>query len=219
MTAMTGGQQVPGGPGWTEAAASAAVGMIVPADFGQEAELRRWLPATASLHLARTGSAPSPSTAADAFAAAAPAVVRGAAAALPATGVLAFGCVPAAVAAGVEGERLLTGLLRDTGAPRALTGAGALAAACAALGVERVALVTPHAVTRYAPGGRAGAPRAVTPYVEPLTALLEGFLGAHGVACVARTGLGRTGPARGVTVGEIARRCGPPTGRRPKPSY
>jgi maleate cis-trans isomerase len=164
-----------------------SVGVIVPYDFALDRELWRWVPDTSSLHVTRTPFVASPVTADQARAISDPEPVRRATrdVLVPEPGVVAFSCTSGSFVDGVAGERALVEVMSEAGAPRALTTAGALVAAFAALGVHRIALVSP--------------------YVDDLTGRLEDFLAAHGVETVSRVGLGLLGQIWRVSYSEVVR--------------
>ncbi|GAA1396117.1 hypothetical protein GCM10009613_46820 [Pseudonocardia kongjuensis] len=165
----------------------AGIGVVVPYDFAQDREMWRWVPAPTSLHVTRTPYAATPADAGQALLISAPETVRQAVrdVLVPEPGVVAYSCTSGSFVAGADGERALRGVIRDAGAPRAVTTAGALVAACAALGVDRLALATP--------------------YVDDLTAKLEAFLAAHGIGTVARYGLGLLGRIWDVRPDQVVR--------------
>ena len=164
-----------------------SVGVIVPYDFALDRELWRWVPETSSLHVTRTPFVASPVTADQARAISDPEPVRRATrdVLVPEPGVVAFSCTSGSFVDGVAGERALVDVMVDAGAPTALTTAGALVAAFAALGVHRIALVSP--------------------YVDDLTGKLELFLAAQGVETVSRVGLGLLGQIWRVSYAEVVR--------------
>lgn len=164
-----------------------SVGVIVPYDFALDRELWRWVPETSSLHVTRTPFVASPVTADQARAISDPEPVRRATrdVLVPEPGVVAFACTSGSFVDGVTGERALVDVMADAGAPNALTTAGALVAAFAALGVHRIALVSP--------------------YVDDLTGKLEQFLAAYGVETVSWVGLGLLGQIWRVSYAEVVR--------------
>ncbi len=164
-----------------------SVGVIVPYDFALDRELWRWVPETSSLHVTRTPFVASPVTADQARAISDPGPVRRATrdVLVPEPGVVAFSCTSGSFVDGVAGERALVDVMAEAGAPKAMTTAGALVAAFAALDVNRIALVSP--------------------YVDDLTGRLEQFLAAHGVETVSRVGLGLLGQIWRVSYAEVVR--------------
>ncbi|MBP2368801.1 ACT domain-containing protein [Pseudonocardia parietis] len=167
-----------GGPG---------VGVVVPYDFAQDREMWRWVPEPTSLHVTRTPFVAIPADAGQARLVSDPEMVRRAVqdVLLPEPGVVAYSCTSGSFVGGAEGERALRAVIRDAGAPQAVTTAGSLVEACTALGVDRLALATP--------------------YVDDLTDKLEGFLAAHGVGTVSRHGLGLLGHIWHVSPAEVVR--------------
>lgn len=163
------------------------IGVVVPYDFAQDREMWRWVPEPVSLHVTRTPYVVAPADAGQARLVSAPEIVRTAVQNVlePAPGVVAYSCTSGSFVGGAEGERSLREVIREAGAPQAVTTAGSLVAACTALGVDRLALATP--------------------YVADLTAKLEGFLAAHGVDTVSRHGLGLLGHIWHVSPDEVVR--------------
>lgn len=164
-----------------------SVGVIVPYDFALDRELWRWVPDTSSLHVTRTPFVASPVTADQARAINDPEPVRRATRDLlvPEPGVVAFSCTSGSFVDGVRGEDALITVMAEAGAPRAITTTGALVTACTALGVDRIAVVTP--------------------YVDDLTSKLEAFLAAYGIATVHSVGLGLLGQIWRVSHSEVVR--------------
>lgn len=148
---------------------------MVPFDFAVDRELWRWAPDDVQLHLTRTPFVPSPMTEDMARAISEEGPVRQAVrdVLLPEPAVVAYACASGSFVGGVEGEAALVSVMTDAGAPRAVTTAGGMVQALAALRCRRVALVTP--------------------YIDALNTLLVEFLEAHGVQVVASTGLGLLG--------------------------
>ncbi|BBG01806.1 maleate cis-trans isomerase [Pseudonocardia autotrophica] len=165
----------------------AGIGVVVPYDFAQDREMWRWVPAPTSLHVTRTPYVATPADASQALMISSPEIVRQAVqdVLLPEPGVVAYSCTSGSFVAGADGERALREVIREAGAPQAVTTAGSLVAACAALGVDRLALATP--------------------YVDDLTAKLEAFLAAHGIGTVSRHGLGLLGRIWDVRPDEVVR--------------
>ena len=163
------------------------IGVIVPFDFALDRELWRWVPEPVELHLTRTPFVPSPVTAEMARAISDPEPVRSATRDLlvPGPGIVAYACTSGSFVDGVAGERALLEVMRDAGAPHALTTAGALVAALGSVAATRVAIVTP--------------------YVDSLTDLLAAYLAANGIRTVASVGLGLLGQIWRVTYDEVVR--------------
>jgi maleate cis-trans isomerase len=166
---------------------TSGVGVIVPFDFALDRELWRWVPDDAALHVTRTPFVPSPVTAEMARAISDPEPVRRATrdVLVPEPGVVAYACTSGSFVDGAAGEIALTGVIREAGAPHALTTAGALVEGLRSLAVDRVAVVTP--------------------YVDDLTRRLEEFLAAHGIDTVGSVGLGLLGQIWRVSYEEVVR--------------
>ncbi|GAA1856878.1 hypothetical protein GCM10009836_41430 [Pseudonocardia ailaonensis] len=154
---------------------TAGVGVVVPFDFALDRELWRWVPEDAALHVTRTPAVPAPVTADMARAISEAGAVRRATRDVlePGPGVVAYACTSGSFVDGAAGEAALTRVIREAGAPAALTTSGALVEGMRAVGATRVAVVTP--------------------YVDDLTRLLEEFLSAHGIETVHSVGLGLLG--------------------------
>ncbi|WP_238335624.1 maleate cis-trans isomerase family protein [Serinicoccus kebangsaanensis] len=122
------------------------IGVVVPYDFALDRELWRWCRPGATLHLTRTPHLPLPVGMAQARAVRAPGAVSQAthdlSTVLPS--VVAYGCTSGSFVAGVDGEVALREAIVEAGAPAAVTTSGAAVAALRALGVRRVAVVTPY---------------------------------------------------------------------------
>jgi maleate cis-trans isomerase len=161
------------------------VGVLVPFDFALDRELWRWVPDDVQLHVTRTPFVPSPVTEDMARAISQEAPVRQATrdVLLPEPGVVAYACASGSFVDGAEGEAALIDTMTDAGAPRAVTTAGAVVQALAALRVRRVSLVTP--------------------YIDTLNRLLVEFLDAYGMRTVASTGLGLVGQIWRVSAEEL----------------
>ncbi len=151
------------------------VGVIAPFDLGLDRELWRWAPSSVSLYLTRTAFVPVPVTVEMASLISDEAAVHSATRDLltPEPEVIAYACTSGSFVGGATGERELTNVMRDAGAPQAVTSSGALVQALEVLGVSRLAIATP--------------------YVASVTDCLHGFLGEYGVDVVASVGLGLLG--------------------------
>ncbi|WP_308015437.1 ACT domain-containing protein [Pseudonocardia sp. ICBG1293] len=162
------------------------VGVVVPYDFALDREMWRWVPEQVTLHVTRTSFAATPADAAQARLISDPAMVRRAAADVltPGPAVVAYSCTSGSFVGGAAGESALRSAVLAAGAPAAVTTAGSLVAACAELGVSRLAVATP--------------------YVDDLTGLLADFLAESGVATVARHGLGLLGRIWATTPEQVA---------------
>lgn len=152
--------------------AQRGIGVIAPFDLALERELWRWIPAEVSLHLARTPYEPVPVSLQMAQ------LVSDARHLAAATRdlyelepeVVAYLCTSGSFVNGVLAERELRKAIVDAGAADAVTTSGALAEAVTALGVRKIAVVTP--------------------YDGDLTSRLHGFLAELGVETVASNHLG-----------------------------
>ncbi|MEQ3539557.1 hypothetical protein WHI96_12040 [Pseudonocardia tropica] len=162
------------------------VGVVVPYDFALDREMWRWVPERVTLHVTRTPFVATPADAAQARLISDPAMVRRAAGDVLAPGpaVVAYSCTSGSFVGGVAGEAALREAVLGAGAPAAVTTAGSLVAACAELGVTRLAVATP--------------------YVDDLTELLADFLAGSGVDTVARHGLGLLGHIWTTTPEQVA---------------
>lgn len=151
------------------------VGVIAPFDLALDRELWRWVPSTVSLYLTRTAFVPVPVSVEMASLISDEAAVHSATRDLlsPEPEVVAYACSSGSFVAGSVGERGLTRVMCEAGAPRAVTASGALVEALRAVGATRVAVATP--------------------YVASVTECLHGFLGEYGVEVVASVGLGLSG--------------------------
>lgn len=162
------------------------VGVVVPYDFALDREMWRWVPERVTLHVTRTPFVATPADAAQARLISDPAMVRRAARDVltPGPAVVAYSCTSGSFVGGAAGEAALRAAVLAAGAPAAVTTAGALVAACAELGVTRLAVATP--------------------YVDDLTGLLADFLTGSGVDTVARHGLGLLGRIWTTTPEQVA---------------
>ncbi|TWF95877.1 maleate cis-trans isomerase family protein [Saccharopolyspora dendranthemae] len=151
------------------------VGVIAPFDLALDRELWRWAPEEVSLHLTRTAFVPVPVSVEQANLVSDEASVHAATRDLlvPEPEVVAYACTSGSFVDGAGGQRRLVEVMRDAGAPAAVTTSGALVQALEALGVSSVAIATP--------------------YVVSITDRLRAFLGEHGVEVVASVGLGLHG--------------------------
>lgn len=101
----------------------------------------------------------------------------------PEPGAVVYACTSGSFVNGTAGEYVLRRTMLDAGAPTACTTSGALIDALATLGVSRLAIATP--------------------YIEPVTVKLVGYLAEHGVRTVASEGLGLLGHIWRVTYAEV----------------
>ncbi len=151
------------------------VGVIAPFDLAMDRELWRWVPDNVSLYVTRTAFVPVPVTVEMASLISDEAAVHGATRDLltPEPEVVAYACTSGSFVDGQLGELGLINVMRDAGAPAAVTASGALVEALGVLGVSRLSIATP--------------------YVESVTERLIGFLGEYDVEVVASVGLGLLG--------------------------
>ncbi|GAA4559900.1 Asp/Glu racemase [Pseudonocardia xishanensis] len=151
------------------------VGVVAPFDFALDRELWRWAPEDVSLYLTRLPFFTTPVTVEMAVAVADRRAVRRATRDVltPRPGVVTFACTSGSFVSGVQGEAVLTRTMIEAGAPVATTTSGALVDALHLLGVSRLAIATP--------------------YIQPVTDRLVGFLADSGVTTVAGEGLGLLG--------------------------
>jgi maleate isomerase len=151
------------------------IGVVIPYDFALDRELWRWVPAQVSLHLTRTPYQDIPVSVAQAMAVGdLEAVVRCTRDLLivePAA--VAYGCTSGSFIRGLAGEAALVAGMVEAGAPRAVTTSGAVIAAVHALGIQKVAVVTP--------------------YDEAVGAKLRAYLNEAGVEVAAQNDMGLTG--------------------------
>lgn len=164
------------------------IGIIAPFDLALERELWRWVPAEATLHVARTPYEPVPvSTEMAALvsdshhvAAATKNVIH------VEPEVVGYLCSSGSFVDGHAGERRLRDAMRDAGAPDAVTTSGALIEAIEFLGVHKAAVVTP--------------------YDAELTAKMHEFLAEVGVRTVSSEHLGLVGGIWKVNYRTVAER-------------
>jgi maleate isomerase len=151
------------------------VGVIAPFDLAQDRELWRWTPENVSLYVTRTGFVPVPMTVDMAEMISDEATVHRATRDLlvPEPEVIAYACTSGSFVHGASGERALTTVMLEAGAPAAVTSSGALVQALGMLGARRISIATP--------------------YVESVTERLHSFLGEHGIEVVTSVGLGLLG--------------------------
>lgn len=126
--------------------AQRGVGVIAPFDLALERELWRWVPMEVSLHLARTPYEPVPVSMEMAH------LVSNSAHLAAATRdvlhvepeVVAYLCSSGSFVNGVSAERGLCEVIRDAGAPAAVTTSGALAEVVHLLNLHKLAVLTPY---------------------------------------------------------------------------
>lgn len=148
------------------------IGVIAPFDLALDRELWRWVPPAVSLYLTRTAFVPVPVTVELASRVSDPVAVRSATRDLlaPEPEVITYACSSGSFVDGAAGERGLLEVMREAGAPQAVTASGALVQAAEALGLRRLAIAVP--------------------YVPAVTDRLRGFLDEHGIEVVTSVGLG-----------------------------
>lgn len=148
------------------------VGVVAPFDFALDRELWRWAPDDISLYMTRLPFVPVPVTVemaqelsdGDRVSRATRDVLA------PEPLVVTYACASGSFVGGAAGERALHAAMMGAGAPAATTTSGGLVAALRALGLSRIAVVTP--------------------YIDSVTERLLSFLGEHGVEVVSSVGLG-----------------------------
>jgi maleate isomerase len=148
------------------------VGVVAPFDFALDRELWRWAPDDISLYMTRLPFVPVPVTVEMACELSDPERVRRATQDVlaPEPLVVTYACASGSFVGGATGERELHGSMMAAGAPAATTTSGGLIAALRALGLSRIAVVTP--------------------YIDSVTERLLSFLGEHRVEVVSSVGLG-----------------------------
>lgn len=171
--------------GLAEPAHQQGIGVVAPFDFALDRELWRWVPEDVSLYLTRLPFFTTPVTVEMAVACGDRRAVRRATRDVltPEPGVVAYACTSGSFVDGAAGELVLRRTMKDAGAPTACTTSGALIDALVLLGIARLAIVTP--------------------YVEPVTRRLIGYLAEHEVRTVSSQGLGLLGNIWRVTYAEV----------------
>jgi maleate isomerase len=161
------------------------IGVVAPFDFALDRELWRWAPEDVSLYLTRLPFFTTPVTVEMAVACGDRRAVRRATRDVltPEPGVVIYACTSGSFVEGAAGEEVLRRTMEDAGAPVARTTSGALIAALKLLGVSRLAIATP--------------------YVEPVTRRLVGYLAEHGISTVSSEGLGLLGNIWRVKYSEV----------------
>lgn len=168
--------------------AQRGIGVIAPFDLALERELWRWVPMEVSLHLARTPYEPVPVSLEMAR------LVSNSAHLAAATRdilhvepeVVAYLCTSGSFVGGVDTEKSLRKIIRDAGAPDAVTTSGALAEVLRRLDLHRISVLTPYDVD--------------------LTERLHDFLAELGVTTVSSDHLGLGGGIWKVSYRTIAER-------------
>jgi maleate isomerase len=171
--------------GLTEPGPQQGIGVVAPFDFALDRELWRWAPDDVSLYLTRLPFFTTPVTVEMAVACGDRRALRRATRDVltPEPGVVAYACTSGSFVGGSAGERVLRRTMEGAGAPAACTTSGALVDAITALGIGRLAIATP--------------------YIEPVTRRLVGFLREHAVQTVSCQGLGLLGNIWRVTYAEV----------------
>lgn len=151
------------------------IGVVIPYDFALDREMWRWVPAQVSLHLTRTPYQDIPVSVAQAMAMGDQETVARCTKDLlvvePAA--VAYGCTSGSFIGGLAGEAALVAAMVEAGAPTAVTTSGAIIAAAHALGLKKVAVVTP--------------------YDEAVGAKLRAYLNEAGLKVTAHNDMGLTG--------------------------
>jgi maleate isomerase len=151
------------------------IGVVIPYDFALDREMWRWVPAQVSLHLTRTPYQDIPVSVAQAMAMGDRETVARCTKDLlvvePAA--VAYGCTSGSFIGGLAGEAALIAAMVEAGAPTAVTTSGAVIAAAHALGLKKVAVVTP--------------------YDEAVGAKLRAYLNDAGLEVTAHNDMGLTG--------------------------
>jgi len=168
-----------------EPAGQQGIGVVAPFDFALDRELWRWVPEDVSLYLTRLPFFTTPMTVEMAVACGDRRAIRRATRDVltPEPGVVAYACTSGSFVDGAIGEQVLRRTMLDAGAPSACTTSGALIDALALLGLSRIAIATP--------------------YVEPVTRRLVGYLAENGVRTVSCEGLGLLGNIWRVTYAQV----------------
>ncbi|MCT2586347.1 maleate cis-trans isomerase family protein [Actinophytocola gossypii] len=161
------------------------VGVVAPFDFALDRELWRWAPDDISLYLTRLPFVPVPVTIEMATELSDPDRVRRATADVlaPEPLVVTYACASGSFIDGAAGEQALTASMLSAGAPVATTTSGGLITALRALGLRRIAVVTP--------------------YIDSVTERLLTFLDEHRIEVVSSVGLGLLGHIWKVGYAEI----------------
>ncbi|WP_459707717.1 maleate cis-trans isomerase family protein [Actinophytocola sp. KF-1] len=148
------------------------VGVVAPFDFALDRELWRWAPDDISLYMTRLPFVPVPVTIEMASELSDSDRVRRATKDVlaPEPLVVTYACASGSFVGGADGERALHASMMSAGAPAATTTSGGLVQALRALGLTRIAVVTP--------------------YIDSVTDRLLSFLTEHGVEVVSSVGLG-----------------------------
>jgi maleate isomerase len=171
--------------GFTEPSHQQGIGVVAPFDFALDRELWRWVPEDVSLYMTRLPYFTTPVTVEMAVACGDRRALRRATRDVltPEPGVVAYACTSGSFVGGADGEAVLRRTIEGAGAPVACTTSGALVDAITQLRAARLAIATP--------------------YIEPVTQRLVGFLREHAVQTVSCQGLGLLGKIWRVTYSEV----------------
>jgi maleate isomerase len=161
------------------------IGVVAPFDFALDRELWRWVPEDVSLYLTRLPYFTTPVTIEMARTVADRRAVRRATLDVltPEPSAVVYACTSGSFVNGAAGEYVLRQTMIDAGAPASCTTSGALVDALRMLDVTRLAIATP--------------------YIEPVTLRLVGYLAEHGIRTVASEGLGLLGHIWRVPYAEV----------------
>jgi maleate isomerase len=159
-------------PGTENASPRRGLGVVVPYDFALDRELWRWVPDDVDLYVTRTRNLPLPADVDMARRISTDQAVhvgtRDVLTVEP--DVVLYLCTSGSFVRGVSGERRIREVMRDAGAPCAVTTSGALLDALAHLNVRDVAVASP--------------------YVPAVAARLDAFLREGGIRVLTHRGLG-----------------------------
>jgi maleate isomerase len=159
-------------PGAENASPRRGVGVVVPYDFALDRELWRWVPDEVDLFVTRTRNLPLPADVEMARRISTVKAVRVGTRDVLAIepDVVLYLCTSGSFVRGVSGERRIREVMREAGAPAAVTTSGALLDALAHLNVREVAVASP--------------------YVPTVAARLDTFLREGGIRVLTHRGLG-----------------------------
>ncbi len=123
------------------------IGIVAPFDFALDDEYYKWLPPEVPMFVTRTPELQNPNVTIDLAR-----QVGSELAVVPAVGSLlavapaaiGYACTSGSFVDGASGERHLSDVMVEAGAPAAVTTSGALAEACRLLSVSKIAIVTPY---------------------------------------------------------------------------
>lgn len=162
-----------------------ALGVVAPFDLELDAELWRWLPPGVDLLMTRTPYVDGRVTIEFAREVADFADVEAGVRSVTAgrADTVAYACTSGSFVGGRSGEAALAAAMRGAGAREAVTTSAAVIEALGALGVDRVSVATP--------------------YLPELSALLEVFLGEHGIEVADHLAMGLGGEIWAVSYREV----------------